>query len=32
MSALDDEDVSEAAKALDAQLIALAEKVSGAKA
>lgn len=32
MSALDDEDVSEAAEALDAKLIALAEKVSGAKA
>ena len=32
MSALDDKDVSEAAQALDAKLIALAEKVSGAKA
>ena len=32
MSALDDKDVSDAAQALDAKLIALAEKVSGAKA
>jgi hypothetical protein len=32
MSALEDNDVSEAAHALDAKLIALAEKVSGAKA
>ena len=31
MSALDNADVSEAAQALDAKLIALAEKVSGAK-
>jgi uncharacterized protein (DUF302 family) len=32
MSALENNDVSEAAQALDAKLIALAEKVSGAKA
>jgi hypothetical protein len=32
MSALNDKDVSEAAQALDAKLIALAEKVSGEKA
>ena len=32
MSALHDKDVSEAAQALDAKLIALAELVSGAKA
>jgi uncharacterized protein (DUF302 family) len=32
MSALDDKDVSEAAQALDAKLIALAEKASGSKA
>jgi uncharacterized protein (DUF302 family) len=32
MSALHDKDVSEAAQALDAKLIALAEKASGAKA
>jgi hypothetical protein len=32
MSALDDNDVSEAAQALDAKLIALAEEMSGTKA